>query len=70
VTTAVARNSVLASLALALLTAVLTAVLSTATGRELLTEAGTAIVETVDHLLHPHLTFPWMRLDPTDSECF
>lgn len=65
-TSAVARNSVLASLVLALLTAVL----GTATGRELLTEAGTAIVETVDHLLHPHLTFPWMRLDPTDSECF
>lgn len=65
-TTAVARNSILASLALTLLTAVL----GTATGRELLTEAGTAIVETVDHLLHPHFTFPWMRLDPTDSECF
>lgn len=65
-TTAVARNSVFASLVLALLTAVL----GTAAGRELLTEAGTAIVETVGQILHPHLTFPWMRLDPTDSECF
>jgi hypothetical protein len=55
---------------LALLAAVLTAVLGTATGRELLTEAGTAIVESVGHILHPHFTFPWMRLDPTDSECF
>lgn len=65
-TTAVARNSVFASFVLALLTAAL----GTAGGREVLLGAGTAIVDTVDHLLHPHLTFPWMRLDPTDSECF
>lgn len=65
-TTAVARNSVLASLALT----ILTAALGTAVGRTFLTQAGTAIVESVGHLLHPHYGVPWLWHDRTDSESF
>ena len=65
-TTAAARNSVLASLVLTLLTAAL----GTATGRTFLTKAGTAIVESVGHLLHPHYGVPWLWHDRTDSDSF